>query len=843
MAISDTARPAAISQALRAARSRHIAVHIVANGVRGDSRVVKSARASIDAGLPTMVLGIALTAHHEYFEVEGVPVLLIPSTSSEQDRAAVPERRDLQFWKRRERDVAVRRVARAARSLRLRELGRALRVASGHGPERRWSEARPSLLDINIALARALDELQPRMIHAHDAHPLPAAVTHAARERLRRRRVVEVIYDAHECIPELAKSYPDSPLYTALSSIEREYVRDASQVLAVSPQIAVYLKKHYGLRAVPTAVENGPVGDRDRSAPDLRDLIGVGPDTPLAVYSGWVAPERGVDTVIRAMTIVPELHLALVVGGPSDRLLAVLKLAHTLDVLDRVHTAPYVAPSQVTQYLSSADLGLIPLKPGGHLDLSLPTKFREYAHAGLPMVVSNHKAMAAEIDRTEIGLVFKAGNVSGLALQIERVLASPDRYRDRLTPELLAEYAWEAQADKLRAIYARFVREGDTIEPDLARLFVGVEVPTESTSTTRPTAPDHDGPYRPEPRLYGVKLGIGRTNSAGQAHAWAAAVSRHLRLPAESFAPVDPHRPQPDVAVRRNLNIQQGALELGRIASQYSHLLIDGCASLLGPLMEGDLEREIQTLRPHLLGLGLVVRARDVRDRNHDADSSVSRSESDDVEESRSVAERNRAIVERFDGPVFVASPDLLHDLPGAHWLPVVVDPTRWAGLAPAAFGRRLRVLHQPDRSALPNAGTDVIHSVLEHLDAEGVIDLIRLDGAADVDDPSELVARCDVLVDHTPAGSYGIAAVEALLAGRIVVGSVSPDVRLQIGEDVPIVEAPPDEFEEVVRRLAETDRNELRTMAAAGRDYALHLHDGRRSAQTVFDALLAPVP
>jgi glycosyltransferase involved in cell wall biosynthesis len=829
---------AAILRVLESAELDNLVVHAVANGVRGDSRVLKSALVSIAEGLPTLVLGISSGPDFEHFEAEGVPVLLAPFDPLAGAQAAPSRASSLQSWGRRERDIELRRAGRAARTLRVRTLSRTLQGIRVGAAETQWSRDRPTALDINLALADVLDALQPSLIHVHDALPLPAATAHAARRRTRHRQRVQVLYDSHECLHELEKSYTSSPLYAALARIEKEYIHDVARVITVSPQIARVLKDLYRLRRLPTVVANGPNARRDLTAPSLRREIGLDPAVPLAVYSGWVAPERGLDTVLRALPGMPSLHLALVVNSQSRELLSVLRLANELGVLDRVHTAPYVTPSQITQYLSSADIGLIPLKSGGHLDLSLPTKFREYAHAGLPMVVSDNAAMAAEINRTKIGRVFKAGNVGGLKLQVERVLLEPDRYRNRITEELLDEYSWETQSGKLRAIYKRSAQPSgqsttDAVAKALSAAVTSPMLQVESSVVVRGPVPQ-----RSRANLYHVSLGVGRANSAGQAYAWANAVSTHLGVRAESFAPEHAICHPPDVAVRRRLTVTQAAAELGRICTQYTYLLVDGFESLFGPLVQGDLAREIEILQPHLFGIGLVAHGSEVRDPDRHArdveGSFFLEADSVWVDTLREISSRNRGIARGFDGPVFVATPDLLEDLPAAHWLPVVVDVALWGVLPAPQFGRKLKVLHRPSRSQPPIKGSDIIHPVLCRLHAEGVIEYVHTDDLVNSEDMPELVARCDVVVDQIRTGSYGVAAVEAMAAGRIVVGSLTQAVRDRIEDEVPVVDAPPSELESVIRRLACTQRDDLAALADAGRDYAYRWHDGRRSSKII---------
>ncbi len=96
-----------------------------------------------------------------------------------------------------------------------------------------------------------------------------------------------------------------------------------------------------------------------------------------------------------------------------------------------------------------------------------------------------------------------------------------------------------------------------------------------------------------------------------------------------------------------------------------------------------------------------------------------------------------------------------------------------------------------------------------------------------------DVIGDADIVVDQLRIGLYGVAAAEALAAGRIVVSYVGDAVRHRVrsltGREVPIVEADPDTLGDVVTGLiADRDAAER---AAAGPGFAAELHDGSRSA------------
>jgi hypothetical protein len=132
--------------------------------------------------------------------------------------------------------------------------------------------------------------------------------------------------------------------------------------------------------------------------------------------------------------------------------------------------------------------------------------------------------------------------------------------------------------------------------------------------------------------------------------------------------------------------------------------------------------------------------------------------------------------------------------------------------------------------------GTHLIEGTLIKLHAEGVIDYRPFRGVAAHEMPA-LISRADVLLDQFRIGSYGVAAVEAMFAGRVVVGHVAKKVRKMIftetGSPVPIVEATPETLELVLREIT-SHASEFQEIAHAGLTFAKAFHDGRYSSSVL---------
>jgi glycogen synthase len=330
--------------------------------------------------------------------------------------------------------------------------------------DRAWRRLDPHLWDYEIAFGKVIDGLAPDLIHANDFRMLGVGARAALRGR-EGGRPVKLVWDAHEFLPGIKPWVAQHRWHPAQRAHEHEYAPFADAVVTVSETLADLLVAEHGLTAHPTVVLNTPSAFAQPPdappVPDLRGLCGIGSAVPLAVFSGAAAPQRGLDIMIESLPRVPGLHVALVVRRPESPYVAgLLATATELGVAERVHVLPYVTHDQVASFLSSADIGVIPIHHWPNHEIALITKFFEYSHARLPIVVSDVKTMAAKTRETGQGEVFRAEDIDDYVRAVRAVLADPARYRDAYdAPGLLDGWTWEAQAAVLDGVYSRLLRD------------------------------------------------------------------------------------------------------------------------------------------------------------------------------------------------------------------------------------------------------------------------------------------------------------------------------------------------------------------------------------------------
>lgn len=326
-----------------------------------------------------------------------------------------------------------------------------------------WERLDSGIWDWETAFGPAIDRLAPDLIHANDHRMLAIGARAAARAKAQGRDV-KLVWDAHELLAglEVSPNTQDGWMPGQLA-LEKAHAHEADAVITVSEKLAEMLQEEHGLKELPRVVRNAPIiADIEQPEVGLREVVGLGADVPILLYSGSLSKERSVTTVVQALPMLPGVHFVMVCGSAEHPLVVeALELAQTLGVADRLHLAPYVPIKQIVPYLSGATVGVHPILHGPNNEIALPTKYYEYSQAGLPVVVTDVKVMAETTRRLGIGEVFAAGDAADLARAAAKVFADPDRYRAALTASgVLDSWTWEAQADTLDEVYRELLGRG-----------------------------------------------------------------------------------------------------------------------------------------------------------------------------------------------------------------------------------------------------------------------------------------------------------------------------------------------------------------------------------------------
>lgn len=786
-------------------------VMVVGNDITTDTRVRKSALALSNAGYDVVVVCHASSGRVSDSYLGKVLIRRVPIKFTKRDllRARIERRKQLL------KPLGVIHP-------RLHKYGqRGLNVLEKAWGSTRialyWPRVVPEVLDTEQAFIDVIVELKPDVIHAHDVQVMRLAALAAERAKS------PWIYDAHEWVTGLSRyGRRTRRVVGAWAQLEEEWITSASRVITVSPQLAQALKELHRLDRLPTVVLNAPpLVTRQALHHTLRGNAGVDLASKVLVYAGGVTAARGVQDVIEALPLLPDVHFVLVPvpHGNTWIVQRMKRRALALGVGHRFHIAPAVGPDEVSAYLSDADAGIIPLRHFPSHEMALTNKLFEYLHAQIPVVVSDCKAQMEFVQEHNVGEVFLASDRSSLAQAVMRVLAGP---RPTWDSSFLEEWSWQPQAQKLLDLYA------DLLGRPRAHVLVDVREPPEELVPI-------------EHRDDKVTFAIGPANSAGQAWAWTRAAAV---LPGVTPVAVSVINNKYDFSCDIAVNVEQFARDhtwarsfADAALATWTHVLLEAGRPIFGTLNGQNFVGDAAMMNRFGLTVGLVFHGSELRNpASHALREKWSPfADGHDALTARLQNQWNELMpaIRDFEGPTFVSTPDLLEDLPTAQWLPVTVDEAHW--WTPGRIIRRIPlVVHMPSNSALK--GTRLVSEVLHRLQDRGLCE-VRFVSGVSPDEARNIIRSADVVVDQFALGSYGALAVQAMAAGKPVVGHVGAALRQYLGQELPIVQATPDVLDEVLAELVR-DPERMHQIGARGREFVSHFHNGHM-ARTVLAPFL----
>lgn len=234
-----------------------------------------------------------------------------------------------------------------------------------------------------------------------------------------------------------------------LRALDRQIYAPYKRIVCISAAVSASLVQWLPqLSDRVTVITNGIDIDAFASAAplDKAAAFGVPEGTPVVLSVGRLSPIKDHMTMLRAMSLVPELHLAIVGSGSLDAKLRAL--ARDLGVSQRVHFLG--RRMDVPQLLRAADI---------YVQSSLWEGFGiaalEAMASGLPVVASQVPGLADVV--ADAGLLFPSQNPERLA-ECLRLLLHDSELRKRLS-HAAQERAKQYSIDRTRDCYEQLYRE------------------------------------------------------------------------------------------------------------------------------------------------------------------------------------------------------------------------------------------------------------------------------------------------------------------------------------------------------------------------------------------------
>jgi glycosyltransferase involved in cell wall biosynthesis len=291
---------------------------------------------------------------------------------------------------------------------------------------------------------------------------------HRTGQQLSRRLGIPLVLEVNSPLEEMIALHGCSRALIPLAShIERSTASKADAVVVGSAGMRNYLvktgvnpKKIFTI--YPTADDHffSPVKRRD----EIRKQFGI--DRKLVVgFVGSMAPYQRVDLLLRAALELRRasqgVHFFIVGDGAS---MAALKRFVTDNSLEDFITFTGRVPyDEMPEYCGAMDVCVIPHATW----YGAPTKLFEYAASGRPIVAARVEPIQELIRDGENGLLFKVGDVEGLAKKILLMAGTPNNGESlgrQLRQEIQRDHNWSRNTDKLTEIFD-LVKRQDRAHP------------------------------------------------------------------------------------------------------------------------------------------------------------------------------------------------------------------------------------------------------------------------------------------------------------------------------------------------------------------------------------------
>ena len=292
----------------------------------------------------------------------------------------------------------------------------------------------------------------------HDLSAVAAAL------EARRRHGGRVVYDMHELYLEAGNTATRPGWARAIVARgERAAIRDVDAVMTVNSALAAAIREDATpkrLVVVHNAAHTRTAQDVTAASP-LRGALGLGTDVPLAIYTGSLAPGRGVDTLVAASRepSLAGVHVAFLGDGVLQPW---LEAAAAAADGGRLHVLPAVAPLEVTDWVAGADVAVLPIAPTTRNHrLSTPNKLFEAIAAGVPVVASDFPAIREIVlgdPAGSLGAVCDPTSPRAVAEAIAAILTAPvearGALRNRVRRAASERWSWEREGAKVTDLVA-----------------------------------------------------------------------------------------------------------------------------------------------------------------------------------------------------------------------------------------------------------------------------------------------------------------------------------------------------------------------------------------------------
>ncbi|HIA71251.1 MAG TPA: glycosyltransferase [Phycisphaerales bacterium] len=311
------------------------------------------------------------------------------------------------------------------------------------------------LHSINFDLCERALLLRPDIIQSHDCNTILGGAM------IKKKLSIPLVYDSHELYLErnigTRSRWWDKKQW---SSIEKKCVKKCDVVMTVSQGIVDHLNNQYDRDDVVLVRNVQPYHAPPERNDLLRTELGIPDDKKIGLYVGAITFNRGVEELIKAADKLK--NTAIVIMGPAINPHYVDELRAQAEKLGVLGTTIFfrgpVEPSQVLEYVASADIGVVPTQACClSYEFESSNKIFHCVMAGVPLAMSNHIEKRILQETYGIGVLFDETDPTNIAKVIDDFVLDEAKTENCANNclEAAKELCWEKEEQRLLGAFKR----------------------------------------------------------------------------------------------------------------------------------------------------------------------------------------------------------------------------------------------------------------------------------------------------------------------------------------------------------------------------------------------------
>jgi len=294
------------------------------------------------------------------------------------------------------------------------------------------------------------------MFHFHD----PELIFLGLYVKIFKRKIV--IYDIHEDYYSqilLKKWIPTKFIRTIVaiiySFIEKLFCNSFDLIIFAES----YYKESFSQKIIDKSIDilNYPIIDEIKSITGNNGYVKI-------IYTGTITEDRGAINMIKCLRELIErdckIKLFLVGYLNDENIISLIeKDAELSNNIAMIGKREYVDKSVIDNQYSDADIGLALISSKAHYEKKLLTKFYEYMHNEIPIVISNYNKWEKFILDTECGICVDPDNTIETANAVKYLIDNPTIAKQmgkNGSKAVKEKYNWLTQETKLLAVMDQF---------------------------------------------------------------------------------------------------------------------------------------------------------------------------------------------------------------------------------------------------------------------------------------------------------------------------------------------------------------------------------------------------